>query len=179
MLQVTLHRPKAKCTFLLLLGMVLLSRANVSAATSAVQQAAPDFSRKDLEHHHVRLASYRGKAVLLNFWATWCTPCLTEIPRLRDWQELYGGAGLQIIGVSMDDEEAPVRALYQKYRLNYPVVMGDERLGELYGGILGLPVTFLIDRRGKIRYKHEGQTNLEQLQHEIQTLLAEHGQGSH
>ena len=73
----------------------------------------------------------------------------------------------------MDDEASPVRAAYQKYRLNYPVVMGDEKLGEMYGGILGLPVTFLIDRNGKIRFTHQGMTDLNIIDSEIQTLLPE------
>ena len=81
-------------------------------------------SRVDLDQRNVDLTAYRGKVVLLNFWATWCAPCLTEMPRFVEWQQEYGGRGLQVIGVSMDDEAPPVRAAYQKYRLNYPVVLG-------------------------------------------------------
>jgi len=120
----------------------------------------------------VSLAAYRRKVVLLNFWATWCEPCLTEVPRFAEWQQRYGGPrGLQVVGVSMDDDEPPVRTFYQKYRLNYPVVMGDEKLGELYGGVLGLPVTFVIDRNGKVRFKHEGVADLNIIEREIQKLL--------
>jgi thiol-disulfide isomerase/thioredoxin len=125
----------------------------------------------DLDHREVHLAAYRGKVVLLNFWATWCAPCLAEAPRLAEWQRKYGGRhGLQILGVSMDDDAGPVREAYRKYGLNYPVVMGDEKIGELYGGILGLPVTFLIDRNGRIRFKHEGATDLDVLEREIREL---------
>jgi cytochrome c biogenesis protein CcmG, thiol:disulfide interchange protein DsbE len=139
-----------------------------------VSHAAPDFSRTDLQHDRVRLAAFRGKVVLLNFWATWCGPCLVEMPQFVAWQRAYGARGLQVIGVSMDDDEQPVRAVYQKYRLNYPVLMGDERLGDLYGGILGLPVTFLIDRKGRIRFVHGSEATLDRLGSEVEELLSEH-----
>jgi peroxiredoxin len=141
---------------------------------SAVRQRAPDFSRLDVEHRQVSLSAYQGKVVLLNFWATWCAPCLVEIPRFRAWQQQDGERGLQIVGISMDDEAAPVTTFYRKYRLNYPVLMGDENLGELYGGVFGLPVTFLIDRKGRIRFKHQGQTDPSLMQREIEHLLNEH-----
>ena len=133
---------------------------------------APSFTRIDLNNRQVSLADYHGKVVLLNFWATWCVPCLTELPRFVAWQQQYGGRGLQVVGISMDDEERPVRTLSQKYRLNYPVVMGDEKIGEMYGGILGLPVTFLIDRSGRIRFKHEGDTDISAIESEMRGLLS-------
>lgn len=178
------HRPKRKRIILLLMMVALLSildsppAANAGTPTPAAYRTAPNFSRVDLNHRKVDLAAYRGKVVLLNFWATWCAPCLTEMPRFVAWQQEHGGRGLQVIGVSMDDEEPPVHAVYQKYRLNYPVVMGDEKLGEMYGGILGLPVIFLIDRNGKVRFKHQGVTDLNIIDREIQTLLPRHRSGS-
>jgi cytochrome c biogenesis protein CcmG, thiol:disulfide interchange protein DsbE len=158
------------------LSSCLGNRPAASAETPALSahRTAPSFSRVDLNHRQVELTNYRGKVVLLNFWATWCAPCLTEIPGFVAWQQEYGGRGLQVIGISMDDEEQPVRVLYQKYQVNYPVVMGDEKLGETYGGILGLPVTFLIDRHGNIRLKHQGATDLTTIESEIQGLLSEY-----
>ena len=96
----------------------------------------------------MRLADFRGRVVLLNFWATWCAPCQIEMPRFSAWQARYGPEGLQVVGVSMDDEEAPVRSLVKKRKVDYPIVMGDEKLGLLYGGILGLPVTLSDRQRG-------------------------------
>jgi cytochrome c biogenesis protein CcmG/thiol:disulfide interchange protein DsbE len=153
------------------LGLVGLRSASAVEPAPAAPPIAPDFSREDLDHREVHLAAYRGKVVLLNFWATWCSPCLSEVPRFVQWQRKYGGRGLQIVGVSMDDDEAPVRAACRKYALNYPVVMGDEKLGELYGGVLGLPMTFLIDGNGRIRFTHEGATKLDVLEREIRELL--------
>jgi peroxiredoxin len=138
----------------------------------AIYRSAPNFSRLDLDHKQINLADYRGKVVLLNFWATWCAPCLVEMPRFVVWQHEYGGRGLQVIGISMDDEEQPVRTAYRKYRLNYPVLMGDEKIGEKYGGILGLPVTFLIDRKGKIRFQHQGAADLNTVEDEMHGLLS-------
>jgi peroxiredoxin len=89
-----------------------------------------------------------------------------------EWQNRYGGLGFQVVGVSMDDSEAPVRALDAKLRLNYPVVMGDERLGELYGGILGLPVTYLIDRQGIIRARFQGEADLDKIEEQLRSLVS-------
>jgi thiol-disulfide isomerase/thioredoxin len=125
-----------------------------------------------LNHRKLDLKAYRGKVVLLNFWATWCAPCQVEMPRFVAWQKEYGPRGLQIIGISMDDDPTLVRSVYRKLHLNYPVAMGDATLGELYGGVLGLPVTFLIDRNGEVRARYEGQTDLGKIDLQLQSLLA-------
>lgn len=132
---------------------------------------SPDFTRPDLAGHPIHLAGFHGKLILLNFWATWCGPCLAEIPRFSAWQQKYGPRGLQVIGISMDDSLPPVQRIYRKYQLTYPVVMGDEHLGELYGGILGLPVTFLIDPQGRILRTFSGEPDLRLLESEIYSNL--------
>jgi len=141
------------------------------AATSLLNKKAPELVRIDLSHNRVDLNAYRGKVVLLNFWATWCAPCQMEMPRFVVWQSQYGAEGLQIIGVSMDDDPALAHNLSAKLKLNYPVVMGDEKLGELYGGVLGLPVTFLIDRNGEIRARFQGETDLNAIDMQLKSLL--------
>jgi peroxiredoxin len=137
---------------------------------------APDFSLLDLSGSTVRLSSYRGRIVLLDFWATWCEPCREETPHFVDFQNKYGSQGLQILGVSMDDSPEPVRDFAQKFQINYPVVMGTAKTGQLYGGILGLPVAYLIDREGHIRSRHIGATQPEVFEKEISDLLKESSQ---
>ena len=128
--------------------------------------------RNDLNARPVNLRAFRGKVVLLNFWATWCAPCQVELPRFAAWQQQYGPDGLQIIAVSMDDSPRPVRALVRKMKLDFPVVMGDEKLGIQYGGVLGLPITFLIARDGKVYARVNGQSDLSAMENTIKNLLA-------
>lgn len=136
-----------------------------------LNKPAPTFSRVSLGNERVELAGLHGRVVLLNFWATWCAPCQVEMPRFVVWQEKYKADGLSIVGVSMDDDSEPVMDLMRKRTLNYPVVMGDEKLGLAYGGVLGLPVTYLIDRKGIIRARYQGGTNLDAMERVIERLL--------
>jgi thiol-disulfide isomerase/thioredoxin len=154
-----------------LLAALFLGPLALQPAQAAPLAEAPDFARPDLAGNAIALHAYRGKLVLLNFWATWCGPCLSEIPRFAEWQRRYGPAGLQILGVSMDEDPAPVRIAYQKFRLSYPVVMGDAKLGELFGGVLGLPFTYLIDSRGRIVDRFEGEPDLRRMEARVQALL--------
>lgn len=132
---------------------------------------APDFSLPRLNGPTLQLSSYRGKVVLLDFWATWCVPCREEIPHFVELQQRYGDRGLQIIGVSMDDSPEPVRDFYQQFHMNYPVVMGTAKTGELYGGVLGLPIAFVIGKDGLIYSKKIGAADMAVLEREIQKLL--------
>ncbi len=142
------------------------------AATSATaNHNAPDFTLPQLDGQELRLSSYRGKVVLLDFWASWCEPCRVETPHLIELQQKYGDRGLQIIGVSMDDSPGPARAFYQQFHMNYPVVMGTAKTGELYGGVLGLPIAFTINRDGRISAKHIGATDPAVFEKEILSLL--------
>jgi len=112
---------------------------------------APDFTLETLDGKSVRLADLRGKAVLLNFWATWCGPCKIETPWLVELQNQYGSQGLQVIGVAMDDSGKDEIAKFAKdMGVNYPVLLGKEAVGDAYGGVPALPESFFIGRDGKI-----------------------------
>jgi cytochrome c biogenesis protein CcmG, thiol:disulfide interchange protein DsbE len=163
------------CAFLLMTATMLLSGARSSGAAQAnAHAAAPNFTRVALDHKKVTLSAFRGKVVLLNFWASWCDPCLAEIPQFIAWQREYGQQGLAVIGISMDDDQAPAEGIARRYVVNYPVVMGDAKLGKQYGGVLGLPETFLIDRHGKIRFNYQGATDLSVIEGEMKSLLRTH-----
>ena len=154
-------------------GLYLWERSHHSDAhRSPIPGAlAPDFSLCQLNGEPFRLSAYRGEVVLLDFWATWCEPCQEEIPRFVDLQDKYGQQGLQIIGISMDDSSDPVRDFSQRFRMNYPVVMGNAKIGELYGGVLGLPIAFLVGRDGRVYTRHLGATDISVFENEIVTLL--------
>ncbi len=112
---------------------------------------APDFTLESLDGKSVHLSDLRGKAVLLNFWATWCGPCKIETPWLVELQKQYGSQGLQVIGVAMDDSGKDEIAKFAKdMGVNYPVLLGKEAVGDEYGGVPALPETFFIGRDGKI-----------------------------
>lgn len=160
-----------------LLGSLLLVPALSGVASEAVVgglepgSRAPGFSLTDITGRRLDLASYRGKVVLLDFWATWCGPCRQEIPRFVQMQEEYGPRGLQIVGISLDDSAEPVRRFYRELKMNYPVALGDAALAEKYGGVLGLPTAFLIGRDGRIRASHVGETDVTLIEKEIVELL--------
>jgi thiol-disulfide isomerase/thioredoxin len=142
------------------------------AMSSGDHPEAPALSLTDVEGKRLDLADYKGKVVVLDFWATWCGPCRVEIPGLMEMQTKYARQGFSVIGISMDDEPGPVVQFYKEFKMNYPVAVGNQRIGELYGGILGLPTTFLIGRDGRIYAKHTGAADPAAIEDEVQQLLA-------
>ena len=124
------------------------------SASAPVSQPifAPDFSLKSLsDGRQVQLSALRGKAVLINFWATYCGPCKEEMPFLVDLQKRYGPEGLQILGVTMDDgDEKAIIEFTRKMGVNYPILQGTEKMADSYGAINGLPTTFFVGRSGKV-----------------------------
>lgn len=154
-----------------LIALLACPAANARTAPPLLQGPAPNFTRTDLKHEEIELSRFRGKVVLLNFWASWCGPCLIEIPEFVKWQQEYGGKGLQVVGVSMDDSPNAAASAATKLKVDYPVVMGNVRLATAYHGVLGLPVTFLIDRKGNIRGRYEG-VQLMQLKAALLRLLS-------
>ena len=148
---------------LLFTGQFLAHRYGVQAAPPSANEMtgamAPDFELNVVDAHgkSIKLSSLRGKAVLLNFWATWCEPCKIEMPWFVDLQKQYGPEGLQIVGVSMDDEsEKTVADFAKKMGVNYPILVGTEKVADLYGGVEGLPTSYFIDRSGKVVAREAG-----------------------
>jgi cytochrome c biogenesis protein CcmG/thiol:disulfide interchange protein DsbE len=164
-------RPRRRWLFAV--GFAVAALGIGAAQPSLVHRPAPVFVRTSLSGQRIDLAAYRGKVVLLNFWATWCGPCQVELPRFSAWQKQYGPTGLQVVAVSMDDDATGVRPVVRKLKLDFPVIMGDERLGKLYGGVLGLPVTFLIGRDGKVAARIEGGADLHAMEGKIKQLLGQ------
>lgn len=164
-------------TLLLLVGIISCTRVSQqesSARAEGERRPAPDFELQDHHGKPVRLSDFRGKVVLLNFWATWCAPCRIEIPWFIELQRKYKDKGLVIVGVSMDEEGwSVVRPYIEEMEINYPVVIGDDMVAEQYGGVAALPTTFLIDRQGKIAKVHVGLVSKNTYEREIQELLNE------
>ena len=161
-----------------LIAAALLAAAGMSARAQTlnngqtlVNRRAPDFARKTIDGRAFDLKSYRGKVVLLDFWATWCAPCLVEMPTFAGWQREYGPQGLAVIGVSMDDDEATARKAVDKLKPGYKIVMGDAKLGTLYGGVMGLPLIFLVDADGVVRARFEGETDPKAIEDAFKRLL--------
>ena len=148
--------------------------AAISGSNANIQgKPAPDFQLVDLDGNNVRLADLRGKAVLLNFWATWCPPCKIEMPWFVDLQKQYGPQGLQIVGVAMDEGNAhdAVAKFAREMGLNYTVLLGNDKVADQYGGVDALPTTFYIGRDGKIVTRVFGLVSHKEIEENIRAAL--------
>lgn len=140
-------------------------------------QLAPDFELASVDGKNVKLSDYRGKAVLLNFWATWCEPCKIEMPWFVDLQKKYGEQGFQVIGVAMDDAPPKEIAEFaQKMGVNYPILIGKEKVGDDYGGVQFLPSTFYVGRDGKVIDRVFGLVSRSEIENNIKKAMAQQGQ---
>jgi cytochrome c-type biogenesis protein len=133
---------------------------------------APDFTLTDTQGGKLSLSDYKGKVVLLDFWATWCGPCRIEIPWFVELQQKYRDQGFVVIGVATRDSAGAVEKFYQQFHLNYPVAMGNDALSTQYGGLIGLPTSFVIGRDGRIYSEHTGTTGKDVFEGEITQLLS-------
>ena len=134
--------------------------------------APPDFEASDAVGAKFRLSDSMGKVILLNFWASWCAPCKTEIPWFVEFQHTYGNKDFAVIGVSMDEDGwKAVRPVMESQKVNYRVAIGDRELAQKYGGLESLPQTMLLDRKGRLLVKHTGITSKDQYEREIVRAL--------
>ena len=138
----------------------------------SVRKMAAPISLKDADGKPLVLADYKGKVVLLNFWATWCGPCKIEIPWFIDFEKTYRDKGFAVIGVSMDDDGwSVVKPHIAKTGINYRMTIGDEQTALKYGGVESLPTTFLIDREGRVAAVHIGLVSKGDYVKDIEQLL--------
>jgi|RhiMetdeSRZDD1v2_1073273.scaffolds.fasta_scaffold05586_18 peroxiredoxin len=144
-----------------------------SCAAKATARANLDFTLKDINGANVQLTDYKGKVVLLNFWATWCGPCKLEIPEFVEAYERYRDKGFVILGVLSEDDPTPaeLRTFMTQFKMNYPVLREHQDFAAANGELWALPTSFLIDRQGLICTKHTGAMTKEMLEQEIQSLL--------
>jgi peroxiredoxin len=166
---------------LAILGMLVLGkwvdRQRMKHSTSSMVgdvrgAQAPDFELVSLDGRKVKLSDFRGKAVVLNFWATWCAPCKVEMPWFVDMQNHYGSDGLAILGVAMDDSDPQKIAQFaSELGVNYPVLLGTNKVSEEYGDVEYLPTTFYINRQGKIVGKVAGLIGKAEIEDDVRKAL--------
>jgi cytochrome c biogenesis protein CcmG/thiol:disulfide interchange protein DsbE len=157
------------------------SKGGKSSTANGASGPAPDFTLRTIEDANATLSQYKGKVVLVNFWATWCDPCREEIPWLIEFQEKYGPRGFVVLGIAMDDEGKSVVAPYiakerfsvggKSVPINYPILLGNEDVARKYGGLIGFPTSFLIGRDGRIAKRIIGQLHYDDINQSIQALL--------
>jgi peroxiredoxin len=170
------------------LGLAALIAAGCGpiAETTGVDQAdwlgkaAPDFALTNLSGKTLRLSDFKGKVVLLDFWATWCPPCREEIPDLIRLQQQYASQGFTVLGIALDEEGATVvKPVAQRLGINYPVVVGNTQVAAAYGGIEAIPTTFIVGRDGKILTTYVGAQAASTFQQDIDPALRRTGNEPH
>jgi thiol-disulfide isomerase/thioredoxin len=150
------------------------AHASGSACPANAKPAKLDFTLKDFTGKTVKLSDYKGKVILLDFWATWCEPCKLEIPWFIEFQKKYGPSGFQAIGVSVDDTAAQLTPYVARMKMNYPVLQGKDHddIQNAYGPLVGIPVTVVISRDARMCVKHLGISSRESFEKEVNSLLA-------
>ena len=146
---------------------------STKSRTPAGDQANLDFTLKDMNGKDVRLADFRGKPIILNFWATWCGPCKAEIPALVALADQYKAQGLTVLGVSVDDAPEDLRRFAGDYKMNYPVLvgLGHDKFQEIYDAMVVVPVTWFIRPDGSIHRKHQGPATHEWFEEQVKAML--------
>jgi thiol-disulfide isomerase/thioredoxin len=162
-------------------GVVSLAAGGSAAKPNAAGKPAPEITFKDLDGKDLSLSQYKGKVVLVNFWATWCEPCQVEIPWLIEIQQKYAAKGFTVLGIAMDEEGAKVVTPWvskerfdvngAKSQMNYPIVIGNDAAADKFGGLLGYPTSVLITRDGKIIKRITGLISSEEISKSIESQL--------
>lgn len=165
-------------SLMLVFGIQKTRHNRPNSAGTLQGKPAPDFSLASLDGKAtLKLSDFHGKAVLLNFWATWCEPCKIEMPWFVELQKQYGPQGLQVLGVAMDDTDPKdISEFAHKMGVNYPIAVGKEAVGDQYGGIPYLPSTFYIDRDGKVVDRVYGLVSRSEIEDDIKKALSSTGQ---
>jgi len=159
------------------LSLALAGCSSISVKAAGLKPAkerkpATDFTLKDSMGRSFKLSDYKGKVVLLNFWATWCGPCKIEIPWFVEFEQQYKDQGFAVLGISMDEDGWDVVKPYlQKVKVNYRVAIGNDMMAQLYGGVDSLPTSFMIDKEGRVASVHVGLVSKSDYQDEIVQLL--------
>jgi len=159
--------------FLLLLVFALLANGSFKEIRGQDSSTlAPDFALSDLEGNTVWLSNFKGKVIILDFWATWCSPCLQEIPHFVELYEKYQDDGFQMIGIAISSGSSKnVKKFATEHEINYLILMGNRQVTRKYGGIYGIPTTFLIDRQGRIVKKYIGYQPKEVFEKDLKSLF--------
>jgi thiol-disulfide isomerase/thioredoxin len=151
------------------------------ATANSTSRPVPDVTLKDLDGKDLSLSQYKGKVVLVNFWATWCEPCQVEIPWLIEMQQKYAAKGFTVLGIAMDEEGAKVVTPWvknerfdvngSKSQMNYPIVIGNDATADKFGGLLGYPTSILVTRDGKVIKRITGLISYDEISKSIESQL--------
>jgi len=161
-------------SLLLISGLVVGCSSAPKAQQHLDRKPAANFTLADASGAKVALTDYKGKVVLLNFWATWCGPCKVEIPWFMEFNKTYKDRGLAVVGVSLDDDGwKSVKPYLAEKKIDYTVVVGNDAVSKSYGDVDSLPTTFIIDQDGRIAFTHTGLVSKDTYEKEIQSLLGD------
>jgi len=167
----TYSRINLKAVVLILAGTAFFL-GGIQSPAADLKKAAPEWQLNDVDGKPVKLSDFKGKVVILDFWATWCPPCRREIPGFVSIQKKYADKGFTVIGVSVDEQgPSVVKPFMRLLEMNYPVVMGTPKIVVDYGGIEAIPTTFVIDRQGNVVTAYEGFTDQATFESVIAPLL--------
>ncbi len=162
-----------RCSGIAVAAAVAILTSVGMAGAAENREVAPDFRLTDLNGRPLELASYKGKVVLLDFWATWCPPCRMELPNFVELSHTYKSKGFEAIGLSVGEDPKTVKDFLASNGIDYTVAITNGKVEQAYGGIRGIPTTFLIDKKGRIAQKYVGYHDKQTFDKEIKKLLAE------